>query len=57
VRERHNGIYQGKTTSCRDQAVEASGIEDFLFKPKGGESKFDIFKRASAFIDEELTKN
>ena len=49
IRERHFGVFQGRPDS--ELKVEASKAKnDFTFKPKGGESKEEVMKRAALFV-------
>jgi len=51
VNEQNMGIFQGKSKTEWEQAVKKSGLTEAEFRPKGGESSFDAYKRAKKFVE------
>jgi broad specificity phosphatase PhoE len=56
IRERCFGILEGKYSSFYQQILEKKNIPERKFKPLGGESKFDLFRRARKFMYNLLTE-
>ncbi len=50
LRERHYGEFEGKPDAMRDAAFKKSLLPFELFKPKGGESCVEVYKRAEKFF-------
>lgn len=50
LRERHMGIYQGRSADEFDQAMADSGLPAAEFTPEGGESLEVLRERATSFV-------
>ena len=56
LRERNFGVYQGRFWTAVRDAAKRSGKDIDRFKPRGGESLYDVIARSKLFFDEILPK-